>query len=175
MVRTVADTALYMSVLSKPDRRDTMALPPADIPWMDLDRDVKGLKIGLWSDVGFGQAGGIALLGTLVAAPSQRAAFQRHAQAQLPVVLLALENLQRVQIGTVGGVVAGTDVQRLLRAVQVAPEISKRQCDPFRGQAAGMPMQVFVIRAHDETVRCPLMVHDLVHDPTSFGIRSACH
>ncbi|KRD60651.1 amidase [Ensifer sp. ENS10] len=56
MTRTVADTALYMSVLSKPDARDTMALPYADIPWLDLDRDVKGLKIGLWLDAGFGQS-----------------------------------------------------------------------------------------------------------------------
>ncbi|MEI2297111.1 amidase [Ensifer sp. MJa1] len=56
MTRTVADTALYMSVLSRPDARDTMALPYADIPWLDLDRDVKGLKIGLWLDAGFGQA-----------------------------------------------------------------------------------------------------------------------
>lgn len=55
MTRTVADTALYMSVLSKPDARDTMSLPQADIPWLDLDRDVRGLKIGLWLDAGFGQ------------------------------------------------------------------------------------------------------------------------
>ncbi|MCZ4093485.1 amidase [Sinorhizobium psoraleae] len=55
MTRTVADTALYMSVLSKPDARDTMALPYADIPWLDLARDVKGLKIGLWLEAGFGQ------------------------------------------------------------------------------------------------------------------------
>lgn len=55
MTRTVADTALYMSVLSKPDARDTMALPYADIPWLDLERDVKGLKIGLWLEAGFGQ------------------------------------------------------------------------------------------------------------------------
>ncbi|RDL47582.1 Acylamidase [Ensifer sp. M14] len=55
MTRTVADTALYMSVLSKPDARDTMSLPYNDIPWLDLDRDVRGLKIGLWLDAGFGQ------------------------------------------------------------------------------------------------------------------------
>ncbi|CAN7736697.1 amidase [Ensifer adhaerens] len=55
MTRTVADTALYMSVLSKPDARDTMSLPYADIPWLDLERKVRGLKIGLWLDAGFGQ------------------------------------------------------------------------------------------------------------------------
>ncbi|WP_429814437.1 amidase [Ensifer sp. B1-9] len=56
MTRTVADTALYMSVLSKPDARDTMALPYAELPWFDLDCDVRGLKIGLWLDAGFGQS-----------------------------------------------------------------------------------------------------------------------
>lgn len=55
MTRTVADAALYMSVLTKPDRRDTMALPYQDIDWLDLARPVKGLKIGLWQEAGFGQ------------------------------------------------------------------------------------------------------------------------
>jgi aspartyl-tRNA(Asn)/glutamyl-tRNA(Gln) amidotransferase subunit A len=54
MTRTVADTALLMSVLSRPDPRDHMSLPPADVPWLDLDRDVRGLRIGLLLDAGFG-------------------------------------------------------------------------------------------------------------------------
>lgn len=56
MTRTVADAALYMSVLSKPDRRDPMSLPYNRIDWMNLDRDVKDLRIGLWLDAGFGSA-----------------------------------------------------------------------------------------------------------------------
>lgn len=54
MTRTVADTALYMSVLSRPDPRDTMALPPQDIPWLDLDGGVAGLRVGLALDCGVG-------------------------------------------------------------------------------------------------------------------------
>lgn len=54
MTRTVADAALFMSVLSRPDARDSLSLPPADLDWMDLERDVKGLKIGLWMEPGFG-------------------------------------------------------------------------------------------------------------------------
>ena len=54
MTRTVADTALMMSVLSRPDPRDTMSLPYQDIAWSALDRDVKGLKIGLQMDAGWG-------------------------------------------------------------------------------------------------------------------------
>jgi aspartyl-tRNA(Asn)/glutamyl-tRNA(Gln) amidotransferase subunit A len=55
MTRTVADSALYMSVLSKPDRRDGMSLPYQELPWMDLNIDLKGKKIGLWLEAGFGE------------------------------------------------------------------------------------------------------------------------
>ncbi|MFK4824872.1 amidase [Paenochrobactrum sp. BZR 588] len=55
MTRTVADSALYMSVLSLPDRRDGMSLPYQELPWMDLDIDLRGKKIGLWLDAGFGE------------------------------------------------------------------------------------------------------------------------
>ena len=54
MTRDVADAALMMRELSKPDWRDSMSLPPQDIDWMDLERDVAGLRIGLWLDAGFG-------------------------------------------------------------------------------------------------------------------------
>ncbi|MDR5651466.1 amidase [Ruixingdingia sedimenti] len=55
MTRTVADTALFMSVLSRPDARDNTNVPGDHLPWLDLDMDVKGLRIGLWLDAGFGQ------------------------------------------------------------------------------------------------------------------------
>lgn len=55
MTRTVADCALLMQVLSQPDPRDHMALPPSEIAWQQLDRDVRGLKIGLLLDAGVGQ------------------------------------------------------------------------------------------------------------------------
>lgn len=54
LTRTVADTALLMSVLSRPDRRDGMSLPFQDIPWRDLDIGLRGLRIGLWLEAGFG-------------------------------------------------------------------------------------------------------------------------
>src|SRR5437868_9600059 len=38
MTRTVEDAVLMMGVLSQPDPRDTMSLPPAPIAWGDLDR-----------------------------------------------------------------------------------------------------------------------------------------
>jgi aspartyl-tRNA(Asn)/glutamyl-tRNA(Gln) amidotransferase subunit A len=56
MTRTVDDAALMMSVLSKPDRRDGMSLPPNDINWKALDKSPRKLRIGLMLDLGVGQA-----------------------------------------------------------------------------------------------------------------------
>ena len=71
MTRTVADSALFMRVLSRPDPRDHMSLPPADIAWDALDRDVQGLRIGLLLDAG----AGLAVL------PEVRAAVEAAARA----------------------------------------------------------------------------------------------
>jgi aspartyl-tRNA(Asn)/glutamyl-tRNA(Gln) amidotransferase subunit A len=54
MTRAVADAALMMSVLSQPDARDSMSLPPADISWASLDRPLKGIRMGLMLDAGCG-------------------------------------------------------------------------------------------------------------------------
>lgn len=54
MTRTVADSALMMGVLSKPDPRDTMSLPFQAIPWDQLELDVRGLRLGLLMDAGWG-------------------------------------------------------------------------------------------------------------------------
>jgi aspartyl-tRNA(Asn)/glutamyl-tRNA(Gln) amidotransferase subunit A len=54
MTRTVADSALLMSILSLPDARDHMSLPYQPMEWRQLDRDIKGLKLGLLLDCGFG-------------------------------------------------------------------------------------------------------------------------
>ncbi|MCC7284599.1 MAG: amidase [Burkholderiaceae bacterium] len=56
MTRTVADAALLMAELSKPDWRDAMSLPYQVIEWTNLQRDVKGLKLGLQLDAGWGLA-----------------------------------------------------------------------------------------------------------------------
>jgi len=56
MTRTVRDAALLMNELSKPDWRDTMSLPYQPIEWTALERDVKGLRLGLQLDAGWGLA-----------------------------------------------------------------------------------------------------------------------
>ncbi|TMI98658.1 MAG: amidase [Alphaproteobacteria bacterium] len=54
MTRTVDDTALMMSVLSRPDHRDGMSLPVQEIDWANLSGGVKGKRIGLLTDAGAG-------------------------------------------------------------------------------------------------------------------------
>jgi aspartyl-tRNA(Asn)/glutamyl-tRNA(Gln) amidotransferase subunit A len=56
MTRTVDDAALMMSVLSKPDRRDGMSLPPNNINWKALEKSPHKLRLGLMLDLGVGQA-----------------------------------------------------------------------------------------------------------------------
>ena len=54
MTRTVADAALAMAALSRPDPRDDTALPASDIAWDALDGTPRGLRIGLMRDAGCG-------------------------------------------------------------------------------------------------------------------------
>ena len=59
MTRSVADSALAMQVLTRPDARDSMSLPWQDIAWQDFDAGVerlKGLRIGLLLEAGCGLA-----------------------------------------------------------------------------------------------------------------------
>jgi aspartyl-tRNA(Asn)/glutamyl-tRNA(Gln) amidotransferase subunit A len=54
MTRTVSDSAMLMRELSRPDRRDFMSLPEAEIDWDDLHLNVRGLRIGLMTQAGCG-------------------------------------------------------------------------------------------------------------------------
>ena len=54
MTRTVADCAALMAILSRPDWRDATSLPPQTIAWHQLGREIRGLKIGLLMDAGWG-------------------------------------------------------------------------------------------------------------------------
>lgn len=57
MARYVADAAALLTVLAGPDPRDTMALPPESTPFeATLDGEVRGLRVGLLRDIGFGPA-----------------------------------------------------------------------------------------------------------------------
>ncbi|MBL8349841.1 MAG: amidase [Burkholderiaceae bacterium] len=71
MTRTVADCAALMAILSRPDARDATGLPPAGIDWGALARGVRGLRLGLWLDPGWG----------LAVEPEVRAAVEAAARA----------------------------------------------------------------------------------------------
>ena len=54
LTRNVADAALAMSILSRPDARDGMSLPPAELDWNIGPSTVRGLRIGLMLEIGAG-------------------------------------------------------------------------------------------------------------------------
>ena len=54
MTRTVTDAALMMRPLTQPDWRDTTSLPAHSIDWDDLHIEVRGLRIGLQMEAGWG-------------------------------------------------------------------------------------------------------------------------
>ncbi|MEI8267174.1 MAG: amidase [Betaproteobacteria bacterium] len=54
MTRTVTDAALMMRPLTKPDWRDTTSLPAHQIDWDDLHIELRGLRIGLQMEAGWG-------------------------------------------------------------------------------------------------------------------------
>ena len=55
MARTVRDAALMLTVLSRPDARDYGSLAPDGMAYQDhLDVEVRGLRVGLLLDLGFG-------------------------------------------------------------------------------------------------------------------------
>lgn len=59
MTRSVADSALFMAVLSRPDARDSMSLPGEAIEWTAFDQGperLRGLRIGLLLEAGCGLA-----------------------------------------------------------------------------------------------------------------------
>jgi aspartyl-tRNA(Asn)/glutamyl-tRNA(Gln) amidotransferase subunit A len=55
MTRTVDDAALMMCVLSRPDRRDGMSLPPDNINWKALEKSPRKLRLGLMLNLACGQ------------------------------------------------------------------------------------------------------------------------
>lgn len=71
MTRSVDDAAWLMQLLSRPDWRDATSLPYQEIAWRALDRDLKGLRLGLHLDAGWG----------LAVEPETRAAVEAAARA----------------------------------------------------------------------------------------------
>jgi aspartyl-tRNA(Asn)/glutamyl-tRNA(Gln) amidotransferase subunit A len=56
LTRSVADAAAAMAVISRPDGRDQMSLPPADLAWDELAIDPAGRRIAVDVDAGAGMS-----------------------------------------------------------------------------------------------------------------------
>ena len=83
IARSVADAALLMATLSRPDVRDATSLPYIQQDWADLDRDpaewVRGKRMGLLLDAGWG----LPLDAEIRAAVERAAAWAAAAGAQV--------------------------------------------------------------------------------------------
>jgi aspartyl-tRNA(Asn)/glutamyl-tRNA(Gln) amidotransferase subunit A len=90
MTRTVRDSALLMSVLSGPDWRDHMSLPPQAIDWQDLRFDARGKRIGLMLEAGCGLATEPA---TAAAVTRAAALFAKHGAIVTPVKPILTQQL----------------------------------------------------------------------------------
>ena len=53
MTRTVADSALMLSVMAGPDDRDRHSLPAGDVDWTAVGRDLRGLRVAYSADWGY--------------------------------------------------------------------------------------------------------------------------
>ncbi len=90
MTRTVADAALLMGVLSQPDDRDTMSLPAEVIAWSRLERDLRGLKVGLLLDPGCGLPVDPEIVAAVQAAADRFAAAGAEVQTLRPYFTRAM-------------------------------------------------------------------------------------
>jgi aspartyl-tRNA(Asn)/glutamyl-tRNA(Gln) amidotransferase subunit A len=90
MTRTVTDAAMMMAPLSRPDARDTMSLPPQTIDWDSLAIELRGLRLGLMMDAGWGLA-----VQPETAAAVQAAArlFERHGAIVEPLAGFATREM----------------------------------------------------------------------------------
>ena len=87
MTRTVTDAALMMAELSKPDWRDTMSLPWQDLAWEDVDlplESLKGLRLGLLLDAGWGLKPDEETLAAVQAAARTFESYGAHVELMSP-------------------------------------------------------------------------------------------
>ena len=90
MTRTVTDAALMMGVLAHPDDRDTTSLPAEAIAWLQLDLDVRGLRIGLLLDAGCGLPVDAEIAAAVQAAADRFAAAGAHVELVAPFFTRAM-------------------------------------------------------------------------------------
>jgi aspartyl-tRNA(Asn)/glutamyl-tRNA(Gln) amidotransferase subunit A len=165
MTRTVADSALLMSVLSLPDARDHMSLPYEKLDWQALDLDVRGLKLALLMDAGCGLAVEAEVKAAVVAAARSFEAAGATVEPMRPFLTQAmldgLDQFWRTR--------ALADLRKLApeRRAKVLPYIAD-----WANLAAGLSgMQVFhgfsQIMAMREAANTACRTYDYVLSPTA--------
>ncbi|WP_020663514.1 amidase [Amycolatopsis benzoatilytica] len=164
LTRTVADTALLMSVLAQPDARDHLSLPPASIDWSSLTGAVAGLRVGLHLDPGVGLPVTAAVADAVTAA----AALFSSAGATVEPVAPFLTREHLDGLDTFWRVRAWSDLAALSedQRAQVLPYIAEWAAggaevsgvDTYRGFAAIDAISVAALRATE--------AYDVVLSPT---------
>ncbi len=134
MTRSVGDSALLMQVLSEPDARDSMNLPPQAIDWAAFDRGtehLRGLRIGLLLNAGCG----------LDVHPQTRAAVEQAAQTFAAAGAVIEPMLPILTAEMLGGIDRFWRMRSHLDLAALAPELRAKVlpaiCD-WADSAAGM-------------------------------------
>jgi aspartyl-tRNA(Asn)/glutamyl-tRNA(Gln) amidotransferase subunit A len=125
MTRTVADTALLMTALTKPDARDYMALPYQEVDWPRVLEDaarseLEGKKLGLLLDIGVG----------LALQPAVRAAISAAARA-FERAGAAVELVAPFLNAEIAAGIDGFFQARLLAEFQLLPPERQEKVLPF--------------------------------------------
>ena len=92
MTRTVSDAALMMAELSRPDPRDTMSLPWQPLDWARATQPLplRGLRVGLLTEAGWGTPADPAVLAVVHAAARRFEAEGAHVVPVPPVSTRAM-------------------------------------------------------------------------------------
>lgn len=97
IARTVRDTALMLSVLAMPDARDYGSLPPDGLAYHELlERDVKGLRIGLMLDMGFGLPLAQVVRNAVEVAAQRFSSAGAHVEMMTPLCIDPMEAVERI-------------------------------------------------------------------------------
>lgn len=118
IARSVADVALAMTAVARPDWRDHTSLPAADLPWTALEGDVRGLRVGLQLDPGAGMPVDPEVTASVSAAAelfaSAGAEVVEVAPALTPEMLDAVDLFWRVRFWNTYSKLSVADRQRVL-------------------------------------------------------------
>ncbi len=123
MTRTVQDAALMMRVLSLPDVRDTTSLPYQAVAWQELARPLRGLRLGLLMDAGWGMPVDAEVQGAVASAARAFEVAGAHVEPLAPFMTRDMaDGMDRFWRARAWGEIAALPDER---RAQVLPYIAK--------------------------------------------------